>query len=232
MTTCRRRSGVPPRPTEYIPIGGTRAWNDRGAPKRRWWQRDSEFCKMMAGLNCIMVDPDQPFVWTTDLNGVQFWKRWKIWGKTTDTFSDHRDWVCGGENFLRYCDSVRGPIPYEARNIITHSHGFQVWAYASAMGLRTRKLVSIAPPYRHDMEGTIRLARPNVEYWVLIIDPSADSVADLGAFGDGIIRHDRTFRADGCRPDLTIRIPAIGHSGVLGDGTTLWNEGGLAEYLR
>ena len=218
-------------PSHYIPIGGTRAWNDRGAPSFRWWQSESEFCRMMASLDCHMVDPNQPFVWTTDLNGIHFWKRWKIWGKKEGTFTDHRDWVAGGENLIRYCDSVRGPIPYEQRNFITHSHGFQVWAYAAALGLRCRTVIAIGPPRRHDMEDVIRMARKNVSRFVLIIDKDGDRMASLGGFGGGSLLYSRTFDFDGGRPDQTIRIPEIDHSRILGDRIDLWKAMGLTEHF-
>ena len=221
------------RPVYYIPIGGTRAWNDRGAPKRRWWQKDSDFAKEMAKLRCVMLDGDQPFVWTTDLNGVQFWRRWSIWFGSVSKFRDHRDWVAGGENLIRYCDSLRGPIPYADRNFITHSHGFQVWAYAAALGLKCRRLISISPPVRRDMEDTVRLARGNVELWTLVVDKNRDSMANLGALGDGVFRRSRIFDAVDGRPDYRIAIPNIGHSGILEGGQlSLWGAYAIDQYLR
>ncbi len=186
----------------------------------------------MNTLSCVMLDENQPFVWTTDLNGIHFWRRWKIWGKKDPTYRDHRDWVAAAENLIRYCDSVRGAIPYEDRNFIVHSHGFQVWAYASALGLRTRRVISIAPPFRRDMEDTIRLARRNTERWCLVIDPNNDRVADLGSFGDGVIRRSRVFDVEGGRPDVIVRIPEIEHSRILNEKRSLWKENGLADFLR
>jgi hypothetical protein len=216
----------------YIPIGGTRAWNDRNAPKKRWWQRDSDFSRYMAGLGFDMLDPEQPFVWTTDLDGVQFWRRWRIFGGTLGTFRDHRDWVSGGENFLRYCVSPRGCIAYEDMNVITHSHGFQVLLYALSFGLKVRRLVAVSPPYRADMEGLLREHRKSIERFTLVLDAGADRVADWGAFGDGIVRRSRIFDADGIRPDQRIAIPGVGHSGVLNERLDQWSIAGIAEALR
>jgi hypothetical protein len=218
------------RPVFYIPIGGTRSWNDRNAPKRRWWQKGSDFAAKMRSLNCIMLDEDQPFVWTTDLNGIQFWRRWPIWFGKIDRKADHRDWICGGENLIRYADSIRGPIPFEDRNVITHSWGFAPLIYAACFGLRIRRLIAVSPPFRYDLEDVVREARKNIEFFVLVVDPNADRVANWGAFGDGHFGSDRFFDSAGLRPDIRVGIPGHNHSGILTDMLDRWDD--LSNYLR
>lgn len=220
-------------PVKYIPIGGTRAWNDRNNPHLRWWQSNSDFCRMMASLNCQMYDPKQPFVWTTDLNGIQFWRRWTIFRGLLSQTRDHRDWIAAGENLLRYVDSLDGPINYSDRNLISHSHGFQLVAYACSFGLKIRRLISLSPPYRHDMEDVITTARPNIEKWILILDEDDDEIAEWGQFGDGVIRTDRSFDDNkNFHPDEVIKFKEISHSRLLNDKMNYWSDFSLDNFLR
>lgn len=221
------------RPVFYVPVAGTGGWNDTGAPKRRWWQKGSNFAGFMAGINCIMLYPDQPFIWSTDLGGIQFWRRWPIWFGTVARLRDHRDWVAAGENLERYLNALGHPEPYENRNVIAHSHGGQVVFYACAFGLKIRNLITVATPDRADMDETIRAARPNIGFWAHICDSRADSIASWGQFGDGSLRRDRTFNVPELRPDVRVQISGISHSRILSDSTKipLWESEHLADYL-
>lgn len=221
-------------PVFYIPIAGTRAWNDRGQPKNRWWQSEGPFTQFMATLNCMMKDPDQPFVWSTDLNGIEFWRRWPIWfGKISRT-RDHRDWVAAAENLIRYIEPMGCEMRMDDRNLIAHSHGGQVVFYACAMGMKVRRLITVATPERQDMLEVILKARANIEKWHHIYDSNKDSIATWGEFGDGSFSTDRSFKIPKATPDTQISVPGISHSKILYEPAFIkyWQTQGYADLLR
>lgn len=218
-------------PIFYIPIAGTRAWNDIGQPKNRWWQSESAFAQFMRSLDCIMKDEDQPFVWSTDLDGIQFWRRWPIFfGKVSRT-RDHRDWIAASENLIRYIEAPGCSMPIYDRNLIAHSHGGQIVFYAASFGLKIRRLITVSTPERADMSDVIIKARPNIEHWIHIYDKNRDRIADWGAIGDGSFSRERSF---GKGPNNTIAAENISHSKILTDPAFIpyWRTQGWADYLR
>jgi hypothetical protein len=197
-------------PTYFLPIAGTWGW-DRGGPLR-WWQAGSPFVLFAAehGLQLVGAGED-PFIWTTDVNGHLPWKRGK-----------HHDWKAGGLNLRRYCKP--GPqgtpegqhyVPYEHRNFIAHSHGLQVVLYAAANGLRIQRLVSVSSPVRNDMKDVAAAARPNIGEWLHLASDRSDMVQWFGELFDGafgIVREHPLANVNVC-------IKKVGHSRLLEDPT-------------
>lgn len=188
----------------WLPIQGTWGWG-RGSD-HRWWQNGSPFVAFLAERGFTLLGADDPFVWTTDLNGVWFGDK-------------HIDWQCGGINLRQYIKpplhavSVNADdyVPFADRNLITHSHGLQPVLYAAAAGLRIRTLVSVTGPVRDDMMAVAEKARPNIGRWIHLCSDHSDRIQTLGALLDGrfgIVREHPLA-------DQNVPIAGVGHSGLL-----------------
>jgi hypothetical protein len=83
---------------------------------------------------------------------------------------------------------------------------------AAASGLRIRRLVTVSTPVRGDMVDAIIKARPNIERWLHVYDPTLkDRMQVLGELGDGRLGWKRSFPA----ADVNVSMAGAGHSGVL-----------------
>src|SRR3954470_6214247 len=135
----------------YLPVQGTEGWQvDDPDPRhpRNWWRKDSLLVDELAQYGLQLLDAEDPFVWSTDLDGARFWERWP-WFRSR---KDKRDWLAGGEA-LRSHAPPRFPLssPRSPLVLVTHSHGIQVAHYAAAEGLRIDYLLDIAGPVRADV---------------------------------------------------------------------------------
>ena len=182
-----------------IPVHGTFTVPAKGTA---WHMTNSDFhlAAQAAGLN----DPwwDGAFEWSGDLDGALAGKR------------AHTDWEAAGKS-LRYFLS---PTPAALRNVVTHSHGLQVALYAAASGSRIENLVSITGPVRVDLLDVAKAARPNIGKWLHIWCPT-DMVQFLGGCS-----LDMSFNwPKRVHPfaDENLRIPKVGHSGLLSDPTKI-----------
>jgi hypothetical protein len=184
---------------KFLPIQGTHGWRERG----QWWMPDSPFMANMNRLGHSHVAPEDPFVWSTDLNGASLWR---LFGKR----AKHRDWHAGGKALAWYLRDV----PYADRNLIAHSHGLQVALFAATVGdIYIRSLVSVASPERADMDEVAVNALCSIGRWVHVIDARADWLAWLGQMTDG-----RWFGSRRCcHANVNIELPGVGHSGLLVD---------------
>lgn len=173
---------------KFIPVQGTAGWKEH-----EWWTPDSPWTKFMATLGFTIFKPDDPFIWSTNL----------------DIFSNHRDWEAGGLSLKFYLQSV----PYEDRNLITHSHGLQVALYAAKHGALIRSLIDIAGPVRKDMDSTALRAVPNIAFWLHVFDKEWDLVGWLGQLFDGRISLSRkdSFAT------VNKALPRVDHSHLLHD---------------
>ena len=61
--------------------------------------------------------------------------------------SKHLAWQYGGDVLRRFLLTV----PLDDRNLVAHSHGGQIVAYALAGGVQVRSVVTVASPVRRDM---------------------------------------------------------------------------------
>lgn len=221
--------------SRFLPIQGTWGWG-RGS-KARWWQSGTPFVEFFAASGLALIDPDDPFVWNTNVDGAS---------PTWLPFSDkHRDWICGGINLRqRLKPSPYGPdaasyIPYEDRNLVAHSHGLQVALYAAAgitasgactKPLRIRRLVSVMGPVRDDMTEIAEIARPQIGEWLHLCSDHSDLVQVLGGVLDGrfgIVREHPLA-------DRNEKIAGVGHTGLLEDPDYFhyWRELGALDWLN
>lgn len=219
---------------KFTAVHGT---HGRKAP---WVQRDSGLMKLFATLNITPLYPDDPFVWSGDVNGLQFWRNWIPGG------GDRGDWEVGG-NALRW--RLKG-CPYIDSGLIVHSHGLWPAIEACAQGLQVPWMISVGSPVRADMEGRIQTALPNIGAWLHIYDPRFDWWGTLGSLGDGRWNWNRAQRFAGPPPHTAITqtalytalrprrggndaVAGISHSGALEDSKHLhlWQDRKWVDFM-
>jgi len=200
----------------YVAVLGTWAWpddeDDRGL---EWWQPTSAFAAMLRARGLDPVLPDDPFVWSGDLDGVPW-------------LANGRDWEAGAANLAHY---LRGLLPND-RNVIAHSHGGAVALFA-ARRLPIRRLLTIGTPARKEVRAAARsaLQSGHLGAWLHVHDASWDWMGSLGALFDGQLRLSRAMGLPGM---TDLAIPRIGHSGLLAGGTLAdgaWQRHGLYDFL-
>ncbi|MBI4251007.1 MAG: hypothetical protein HY618_00975 [Candidatus Tectomicrobia bacterium] len=168
-----------------------------------WWRPGSPFARE-AGRNGVrLLAPDDPFRWSTRLDGI---------------IGDNGEWELSGEVLKWYCHAK---APGEPVNLIAHSHGGQVAAYAAARGLRVSTLITIATPVRRDMEPVYSRASGSISgRWVHIHTGRRDRWQWLGGLGDGLLGVRREMPA----PARNVLEPGRDHTSLL--DPALWTERG------
>jgi len=205
-------------------VHGTWSGDFKNNDAPQWWEPGSGFAGFLAkqGLDASAFEP---FRWSGDLTGLARLFPWN-WFKPLQS----RDWEAGAQA-LRYLLEPRGcPVPFSQRNLIAHSHGGQVAILAAASGLRIRRLVTVSTPVRADMVDAIAKARPNIERWMHVYDPTLkDRMQVLGEIGDGRLGWKRSFPA----ADVKVSMAGAGHSGVLTqpEWFPLWKIRGLVDFF-
>lgn len=196
-------------PTYYIPIAGT--WDADNAKESEWWEEDSPFNFFMRQNRAFTYKPAMPFEWSTALDGLPFGK--------------NNIWRYAGKALKYYLEFV----PYHARNIIAHSHAYQLVAFCAAEKVMIRNLITIGSPIRKDMMETYIAAQPFIESHLHIRDDKWDLMGTLGQLFDGnwSLGRKNTY----C--DYEDVISDISHSRILRDKTKfeLWNSKGWLEFL-
>lgn len=214
----KQRAASRPRPvlravqsTRYIPVPGTWGWNDA-------WYSDpaSDFIVTLAlqGFAPIRAADGRPFRWSTELDGVMFWRR-------------HAQWQAGADALVYFCEH----LPYEDRNLIAYSHGGAVALMAAASGFKIRSLTTISTPCRNDIGAREALA--HLGFWQHIYDADWDPSATWGGLFDFDWSLDRTFKHLGAN---LRRYPmkGIGHGKILTDARylQLWDSEPWLENIR
>lgn len=170
-------------PVKFSAVHGTRG---RHAP---WVKPTSPLMKHFASFNITPLDPDDPFVWTGDVDGWQFWRRLGLGSAD----GDRGDWEVGG-NSLRW--RLR-TAAFLDRGLLVHSHGLWPAIEACAQGLDIPWLLSVGSPVREDMTDRIKLALPHIGAWLHVYDPCFDWWGFWGSFGDGEVNWNRAQRFAG-----------------------------------
>lgn len=216
----------------YIPGAGTNGWNDdthdKSPENRRWWQVSSNFNLMMVEHGLYMYD--NPFVWSTDLGGIEFWRRWPIINKFVKKDVDHRDWKAAAAAFSYYIDAY---FHNEPLVVIGHSHFYQVVAYACAdYGVRVDRLITVSSPIRSDMDEVYQRARKNIGTHLHIYDGGrfTDRIQLLGELGDGNFDLVRECKY----ADYNDPVGKVNHSRVLSDPEDFhhWIDRGWIEFIK
>jgi hypothetical protein len=178
-----------------VPVHGTFTVPAKGIV---WFNHGSAVHKAILADGFDFAREEDPFEWSGDLDGMFAGKR------------VHSDWCAAGRSLRHYLKD----IPFEDRNILTHSHGLQVALYAAAQGAKFRSLISVSGPVRSDMYPMAEKAKPNLGPWLAEHAPW-DWVQTGGSicFDGHFTRFTRTHPF----ADQHIKIPKVGHSGLLSD---------------
>lgn len=202
-----------------ILVAGT--WGEKDL--RPWWSPDSDFAGMLIEAQAnplrgrrgrpgpreagIILTPE-PFRWSTDLDGV---------------IGENRVWETAGAALTWFAHKHS---PGEAVDLVAHSHGGQVAAYALAQGLMVRNLVTVAAPVRRDMLPIWRIGAKNIlGKWHHIHSDDQDFWQWMGARFSGwwVVPREMPL------PAQNIFEPGKGHSELLDPG--LWRERGWAGLI-
>lgn len=146
-----------------ILVAGT--WGERDeAP---WFMPESPFCQMLEEAGHTLAP--EPFRWDTELDG--------LWG-------GNGGWERAGDALAWFAHLYSKG---DAVDVITHSHGAQVAAYALARPdpLRVRHLVDVAGPVRKDMLPVWAAGARNLKQWTHIYTGWRDHWQMRGALGSG-----------------------------------------------
>lgn len=191
--------------------------------RKQWYHPDSDFVHYMneEGEGDYLF-PLEPFIWSSDLDGLAALDE-----------GHHTDWIAGGYALRDHLQPIAAPdaVPLPHRNIIAHSHGLQVVAYALARaGLRINTLVTVGSPIRADMEAAYKRMRANVNYWLHLYSDETDHMQWFGELGDGHIGIQRTTPY----ADSNQFTAGVGHSDILfvPKDFHLWKDSGWLDTLR
>lgn len=198
--------------TPFVAVLGTHGW-DQKQPERQWWHPASPWSAFMRAHGFDHATPDEPFIWSGDLDGA--------------LFASGNDWEAGGVWLARHLRR----LPYEHRNVVAHSHGGQLAALA-ALSVPMRSLVMIGTPVRKEIERHVwPVAVANVGACLQVIDEQRDWIATLGGLFDGNVSFRREFSVPGIR---VRKLSKVGHSGLLCEASRfpLWSSAGLHATLR
>jgi len=175
--------------------------------EQTWWRAESPFARELMRQGVILLDPADPFTWTTELDGI---------------VGENKVWKDAGDK-LRLYAQAKG----QARvSVVAHSHGGNVVAYAAAAGLVIDRLITVATPVRGDLAaeyGELRQAVQTV--WIHLYSDASDWIQWLGSWFDGSWRFRRRMKG----ADLNFKTPAVGHSGLL--DPELWRSRGYGFWL-
>lgn len=198
----------------YITIPGTWGWGSSD----KWWSPGSPFVQFMEGQGALLLRPDDPFLWSTDIDGT--WFDWIF--RHGRTFPD---WEAGAAALTYYLKDV----PYYDRNLIAHSHGGQV-ALLAACKVDIRRLVTVSTPYRKDLADNYAFARKHIGHWEHIHSDTSDLIQLAGSIFDGHFGFHRRMPD----ADLNVMLPKVGHSGILQDPRFIpeWRDAGIIARLR
>jgi hypothetical protein len=187
--------------TRLVTVFGTHGLNLEH-PEQEWHHPQSAWWAYMREHGFEEADPDDPFIWSGDIDGTPFagndWEVTTIW-------------------LRRYLRS----LPYEDRNVIAHSHGGQP-AIEAAIEVPIRSLIMFGTPVRKRIEQEVcPKALPNIGACVQVIDERRDWTATLGGLFDGDLRWRREFKVPpvpGVHGGIQVKkLPKIGHSNILRD---------------
>lgn len=136
-------------------------------------------------------------------------------------------WRSEGEKLALYCKV----IGVERPNILSHSHGLQLVAFAAAGTTFLppqpfATVLSLSGPVRHDMTLTRMQAAPNIAKWIQVTDPIDDTTIREGEGFDGHVGWNYHV------PEAAVNIdaPGHGHSGLTTD-LAAWESLGLWKEL-
>lgn len=206
--------------TLWSAIQGTEGWKPERRPDdpREWWDPLGNLAAYFATADIFPIDPDDPFVWTTELDGLE---------------GADRDWLAGGKAYRYYLAAKRARADLKiTEDLVTvvHSHGLQPALVAAAEGAKIPRLLSICSPIRSDFEEVALEARKRIRIWLHVYDPG-DTIQAAGEIGDG---HVGVVRAAPLA-NFNLRITGSHHGDRIlrrPENFHLWRDLGLIAFMR
>lgn len=204
----------------FVAIGGTWSWS--GTSAGQWYDPGSPWSRYAQSRGCVPIlnTNGQPFVWSSDANGWQFWRWW--FGRRPD----YSDWLAGALHLFAWLVPPLSPehrLRPSETHLVTHSHGLQVALIAAAMGLRINTLIDVCGPVRYDvLDAYGDAARANIGFMFSIRGGRRDRWRPRGGVGDSRL----TFtQARHPLADNEHRLVDVDHSEVLTDPSRfhLWD---------
>ncbi len=212
----------------YVPIQGTWSWTDlpRSATTKAagaeplWWQRGSAFDTYLRQRGIVQLDPENPFIWSSEVAGLFLQDR------------NLRAWKAGGWNLKQYLSRV----PLEQRNVLAHSHGTQVTAFAASYWREEdttaeplfNTVITVGGPIHdgvpyHYLNGECRR-------WLFIADAGFDKMQFLGGLGAGDLHPEKSFLDTHV---VVALVPGIQHSRILYDAEymAVWEKEGFLDWF-
>ena len=122
-----------------------------------WWDPTAPLAMYLreSGIPVLGYDDQDPYTWTTDVDGVGFDK-------------DTVDWDEAGKALVWYAHLKHPPNGSgEPRrvSVLAHSHGGQVVAKAARHGLLLDRVVTVATPVRKHLEHEYDELRSHCRFW-------------------------------------------------------------------
>jgi pimeloyl-ACP methyl ester carboxylesterase len=198
----------------YTLVAGTHAYDGTFGPEQ-WYHPGSLFSRYVMRPYGAKPARALPFIWSTDLDGF-------IGARNRS----HVDWKTGGYALAGHLDNV----PLRHRNVIAHSFGGPVVAYAMER-LPINNLITVGTPIRRDLEPVWEAAMPNLRGdWIHLADHRSDWMIRLGQMFDGRFG----WRYDMPLATSNVMLPrGMGHSSILNDPDrmTLWFSQGWLDAL-
>src|SRR5258706_10487356 len=150
-------------------VSGT--WGYGRREETDWWEPGSAFLAEAATNGVDLADPVDPFIWDTNLDGV--------WG-------GNAVWEAAGHHLVDYARARELPVV----DVVTHSHGAQVAAYATEYGLFINRLITVAAPIRPEIQRAWAAARlaGRIDRWTHIYGGGRDWWQLFGELAQGQIR--------------------------------------------
>ena len=152
-----------------------------------WWRPGSAFAREAERHGVHLPAGWPPFKWSGALGGLP------TVGAPADPSGRFPEpqlapWEVAGYHLALYARLVGGGGPV---NLLTHSHGLQVGAfaavYAADLGVRIEVFLSISGPIRRDMQRVRRAAMDNIGRWIQVADHENDKTIRQGEFLDGAV---------------------------------------------
>lgn len=195
-------------PTFIISVHGT--WG-LDSPETDWWKNASEFKRVARENNILEYNPQRLFFWDGEVEGATFG-------------SKKEGWRAGAFSL----DSYLLSIPKADRNLILHSHAWNVWLHGN---VEVRNIITVGSPMRSDMFNLMEFREKDRANHLHIFDKNWDRWGLLGQLGDGRFSLSRK-----CPVNSTINheLEDISHSKILNDSEyiKLWVTRGWFDFLR
>ena len=128
----------------------TGTWGEKSEEE---WHKDKKWKDDLADIGIKQLDRDVPFLWSSNLDGL---------------IGENYDWRSGGAALKNYIEArqCKYGITNEPINLISHSHGMQIVAYAAYFGLRLGTVVTVAGPKRDKLDRQYKSIQTGSKCWI------------------------------------------------------------------